>query len=105
MCQPTCTTGLTSSLDTNREVIALFPYLDIISFILLPLLSLSLSSSAHACYGPSTGDEAVKAKNVFYYLTYTGAVNLESIQDTQLRKVCALVHAFSTNNIFTSINF
>lgn len=39
----------------------------------------------------NAGDEAIKAKNVFYYLTYTGAVDLESIQDSQLRKVSVCV--------------
>ena len=33
------------------------------------------------------GEEAVKSKNVFYYLTYTGAVDLDSITDPKLRKV------------------
>ena len=33
------------------------------------------------------GEEAIKAKNVFYYLTYVGAVRLEAIEDQQLRRV------------------
>lgn len=33
------------------------------------------------------GEEAIQAKNVFYYLTYTGAVDLESVSDPKLRKV------------------
>ncbi|CAJ0899985.1 13727_t:CDS:10 [Entrophospora sp. SA101] len=33
-----------------------------------------------------TGEEAVKAYNVFYYLTYEGAINIESIQDPIERK-------------------
>lgn len=33
------------------------------------------------------GEEAVKAKNVFYYLTYTGMFDLDSISDPHLRKV------------------
>lgn len=41
----------------------------------------------------NTGEEAIKAKNVFYYLTYTGAVDLESIQDSLLRKVGVCVSA------------
>ena len=32
------------------------------------------------------GEEAIKAKNVFYYLTYVGAVRLEGIEDQQLRR-------------------
>eukprot|EP00731_Ephydatia_muelleri_P026293 Em0018g393a len=32
------------------------------------------------------GKEAINAKNVFYYLTYVGAVRLESIEDQQLRR-------------------
>lgn len=33
------------------------------------------------------GPEAVRALNVFYYLTYEGAVNLSSITDSVLREV------------------
>lgn len=33
------------------------------------------------------GPEAVRALNVFYYLTYEGAVNLNSITDPVLREV------------------
>lgn len=33
------------------------------------------------------GPEAVRALNVFYYLTYEGAVNLNSISDPILREV------------------
>ncbi|CAG8706222.1 6076_t:CDS:2, partial [Racocetra fulgida] len=33
-----------------------------------------------------TGEEAVKACNVFYYLTYEGAINIDSIQDSVERK-------------------
>lgn len=34
------------------------------------------------------GPEATRALNVFYYLTYEGAVNLSSIGDPMLREVC-----------------
>lgn len=33
------------------------------------------------------GPEAVRSLNVFYYLTYEGAVNLSSITDSVLREV------------------
>jgi len=33
------------------------------------------------------GPEAVRATNVFYYLTYDGNVNLEAISDPILREV------------------
>ena len=33
------------------------------------------------------GPEATRALNVFYYLTYEGAVNLSSITDPMLREV------------------
>lgn len=36
------------------------------------------------------GPEAVRALNVFYYLTYEGAVNLNSITDPVLREVSYL---------------
>lgn len=35
------------------------------------------------------GPEAIRALNVFYYLTYEGAVNLGSIGDPVLREVCS----------------
>uniref|UniRef100_A0A7N8WSF6 Neurobeachin n=1 Tax=Mastacembelus armatus TaxID=205130 RepID=A0A7N8WSF6_9TELE len=38
------------------------------------------------------GPEATKALNVFYYLTYEGAVNLSSISDPVLREVRLLLH-------------
>ncbi|KAJ3182617.1 Neurobeachin-like protein 1 [Geranomyces variabilis] len=33
-----------------------------------------------------TGDEAVKAHNVFYYLTYEGAINIDSVKDPVERR-------------------
>ncbi|KAJ3103821.1 Neurobeachin-like protein 1 [Phlyctochytrium planicorne] len=33
-----------------------------------------------------TGEEAVKANNVFYYLTYEGAINIDSVKDPLERK-------------------
>ncbi|KAJ3215649.1 Neurobeachin-like protein 1 [Dinochytrium kinnereticum] len=33
-----------------------------------------------------TGEEAVKANNVFYYLTYEGAINIDSVKDPVERK-------------------
>ena len=39
-----------------------------------------------------SGEEAMKAKNVFYYLTYTGAVDLDSVTDPQMRKVIFTMH-------------
>src|SRR4029434_1686278 len=38
------------------------------------------------------GPEAVRALNVFYYLTYEGAVNLSSISDPMLREVRTAPH-------------
>lgn len=38
------------------------------------------------------GPEAARALNVFYYLTYEGAVNLSSITDPMLREVRMLHH-------------
>ena len=43
------------------------------------------------CFCTNVGDEAVKAKNVFYYLTYNGAVDLDSIEDPKLRRVSLFV--------------
>jgi hypothetical protein len=36
------------------------------------------------------GPEAIKSHNVFYYLTYEGAVNLEQISDPAMRKATEL---------------
>ena len=36
------------------------------------------------------GPEAVRATNVFYYLTYEGSVNLENIDDPVMKEVCIL---------------
>ena len=33
------------------------------------------------------GEESVKAKNTFYYLTYQGSIDLDATTDPQLRKV------------------
>lgn len=44
------------------------------------------------------GPEAIRALNVFYYLTYEGAVNLSSISDPMLREVSvflSLTHILS----------
>ena len=90
MYHPTSIIGLTSSLGTSREVSGL-------KF----LTQINVLSTR-------TGEEAVKAKNVFYYLTYTGAVDLESIQDPQLRKVPGAAAAgvcgrFSSPFVFSSL--
>jgi hypothetical protein len=42
-----------------------------------------------------TGPNAVAAKNVFYYLTYENAINIESIEDS-LQREAAKVSAYST---------
>lgn len=35
-----------------------------------------------------SGPEAVRATNVFYYLTYEGSVDIESISDPVMKEVC-----------------
>lgn len=35
-----------------------------------------------------SGPEAVRATNVFYYLTYEGSIDIESISDPVMREVC-----------------
>ena len=39
------------------------------------------------CIDLFAGKAAVEAKNLFYYLTYAGSVNLESLDDATLKKV------------------
>jgi len=34
------------------------------------------------------GRAAVEAQNLFYYLTYPGCINLETLDDANLKKVC-----------------
>ncbi len=41
-----------------------------------------------ACRFKQRGKEAEEACNVFYYLTYEGAVNLDQIEDPMQLKVC-----------------
>ena len=41
-----------------------------------------------------TGKAAVEANNLFYYLTYPGSVNLESLEDIALKKVAKYCYAF-----------
>ena len=41
------------------------------------------------------GAEAVKAKNVFYYLTYIGSIDLDAVEDAGLRKVVSGVDEYS----------
>ncbi|KAK2116315.1 hypothetical protein P7K49_006941 [Saguinus oedipus] len=51
------------------------------------------------------GPEAVRALNVFYYLTYEGAVNLNSITDPVLRetiKTYALIEQLTLSQVFQS---
>lgn len=43
------------------------------------------------------GPEAARALNVFYYLTYEGAVNLSSINDPMLREVRLTPDTVHTN--------
>jgi hypothetical protein len=38
-------------------------------------------------YGSYTGPEAVRATNVFYYLTYEGSVDMDSISDPVMKEV------------------
>lgn len=78
-----------------------------ILIILCPLLHLqALESEFVSCqlhqwidliFGyKQQGPEAARALNVFYYLTYEGAVNLSSINDPMLREVRLLdviIHA------------
>ena len=37
------------------------------------------------------GPEAVRATNVFYYLTYEGSVDLDSVVDPVTREVCCSI--------------
>ena len=43
------------------------------------------------------GEEAVKAKNTFYYLTYNGSIDLDTATDPNMRKV--IIH-FLTNVMY-----
>lgn len=78
-----------ASVDTYNPPSLLF------LFFLLPLQALEsefVSCQLHQwidlIFGyKQQGPEAARALNVFYYLTYEGAVNLSSISDPMLREV------------------
>ena len=48
------------------------------------------------CVGP----EAVRATNVFYYLTYEGSVDMENISDPVMREV---KYSFSSDLLYTAL--
>lgn len=48
------------------------------------------------CVGP----EAVRATNVFYYLTYEGSVDMENISDPVMREV---KYSFSSDLLCTAL--
>lgn len=43
-----------------------------------------------------TGKDAEHAANVFYYLTYEGSVNLDSVDDPVAKEVCTLKNSISS---------
>lgn len=49
------------------------------------------------------GKAALEATNVFYYLTYEGAVDLDRIIDPLQKKVCTLITGDQSNIPFSSI--
>ena len=49
----------------------------------------------NACCLGTLGTEAVMAKNVFYYLTYAGSIDLDTIKDPMLRKVRVLANLWT----------
>lgn len=48
------------------------------------------------------GPEAVRSLNVFYYLTYEGAVNLSSITDSILREVSLYFRYMKQKSLLTT---
>ena len=57
------------------------------------VINLTIICSYILWYYIFTGKAAVEAKNLFYYLTYSGSVNLESLDDISLKKVAKFCHA------------
>jgi len=49
------------------------------------------------------GPEAVRSLNVFYYLTYEGAVNLSSITDPILREVSLYFRYMKGRSLTTAV--
>lgn len=50
------------------------------------------------------GPEAVRATNVFYYLTYEGAVDLNNMEDSMMRKVNQMTGPVAIETISHSLN-
>lgn len=82
--------------------LSLFIYL---SFFLLcifrhpsgPPRHLAVSIVTNNFYFKNAGPEAVRATNVFYYLTYEGSVDLESVADPVTREVCWIVAMYENS--------
>ena len=74
MFPPTFITGLTSYLATNKKV-SLWRWRDWLVTFIFCICTLH------------SGEEAVKAKNTFYYLTYHGSIDLDTASDPSMRKV------------------
>ena len=47
------------------------------------------------------GKAAIEAKNLFYYLTYPGSINLESMDDMNLKRVSVIQYFVS---LYLSLN-
>ena len=54
-----------------------------------------MGGSTCICRVKQRGKEAEEACNVFYYLTYEGAVNLDQIEDPTQLKVCWQMNTLS----------
>jgi hypothetical protein len=54
-------------------------------------------------HGFYTGPEAVRATNVFYYLTYEGSVDMDSISDLVMKEVIIYTALNSSSAVICSV--
>lgn len=74
-------------LSTSTTLLILCPFLHL-QALESEFVSCQLHQWIDLIFGyKQQGPEATRALNVFYYLTYEGAVNLSSINDPMLREV------------------
>ena len=72
--------GLTSSLGTSKRYVYSYVYADVYACIKIRMLHVRMCACA-VNDDMTQGKEAIKAHNVFFYLTYEGAVDLDAVTD------------------------
>lgn len=87
-----------------RPLIFFFSCLDSFQALESEFVSCQLHQWIDLIFGyKQRGPEAVRALNVFHYLTYEGSVNLESISDPVLREVGVQSHIIPQISVIPQI--